>query len=300
MTNELDILRAGCDEVAPGVHAYMVGNTSPNSTIVMGGGEVMLIDALMTTRQSAGLRDAVSTLTADPVTRLIYTHRHGDHILGAELFAETVHTVFASASTVEFVRTMQNDFIPLFAAWRRTPQDERDVLAVTKVVLPNVAVERVASVFVGETEVRMITQTLAHSPSDMLVLLPAHGVLCTGDIWSPRIVPGVRDGRTEGWIARLEEIYDMDPDVLMPGHGPWTRDRFYVRELRDFLAVAWDATQKGAKAGKGVRDILADIDLTAWSQFHGMNRYPEVIERMLEENQEHPSKYDAALAAKKG
>jgi glyoxylase-like metal-dependent hydrolase (beta-lactamase superfamily II) len=299
VVRDLDVLGAGCDEIAPGVYAFMTGATGPNATIVHGGGEVMLIDALMTLRQSARLKTAIDGITSDPVTRLAYTHRHGDHVLGAETFASSLHTVAGTPATTEFLRTMGEDYIPLYASWRRNEQDEADVRAISQVVVPNLSIETEASLFVGDTEVRLVRQQLAHSPSDLLALLPEHGVVCTGDIWSPRIVPGMRDGRTEGWIQRLEEIYDLHPEVIVPGHGPWTKDRYFVRELRDFLAVAWEATQAGVAAGKDVAAIVAGIDIDAWSHFYGLDRYPEVIARMYDERLERPSKYDEALTEKK-
>jgi len=293
---ELDVLRAGFDEIAPGIHVYMTGNTGPNSTAIVSGGEVMLIDALMTTKQSARFKAALAEVTDWPVTKLAYSHRHGDHVLGAEVFGD-IPAVFGSPSTVDFLRTVGDDYMEIYAQWRRTPEDAADVRAIQHVVRPNIAVESTLEVWAGDVRVRLLRQEFGHSPSDMLVLLPDHGILCTGDVYAPRIVPGMRDGRAAGWLDRLQEIYDMDPQIIVPGHGPWSRDRYFVQELRDFLATAYDATQAGIAAGEQPEQILERIDQDEWKVFHGMKRYPEVIGRMFEELEDRPSKYDQVLEA---
>jgi cyclase len=291
---ELDVLRSGFDEIAPGVYLYMTGNCGPNSMVVVDGDDVLMVDALMTTKQSRRLLDALRGVTPAPVGTLVYTHRHGDHTLGAATFAP-VPSVIGTPATADFLRSMRESYLPLYASWRRTPQDAEDVLAIPGVIVPNIEFDTTMTVYVGNTVVELTRLDEGHSPSDLLVHLPQHGVIATGDVWSPRIVPGMRDGRAEGWIKRLDDIYDMNAPVMVPGHGPWTRDRDFVRELRDFMSVAWEATKKGFAAGADVDAILGEIDLDAWSQFYGMNRYHEVIARMHDELSGKPSKYDTAL-----
>lgn len=292
---ELDVERGGFDEIAPGIYVYMTGNTGPNSMAIVSGGEVMLVDALMTSTQSEGLKKALREVTDAPVTKLAYSHRHGDHILGASVFGD-IPAVFGSPSTVDFLRTVGDDYMEIYAQWRRTPEDAAEVRAIPNVVKANIAVENTLEVWAGDVRVRLLRQELGHSPSDMLIYLPDHGILCTGDVYAPRIVPGMRDGRASGWLTRLQEIYDMDAKIIVPGHGPWSSDRYFVGELRDFLATAWDATQAGIAAGKTPEEITTGIDQSEWSVFRGMQqRYHEVIARMFAELEDEPSKYDQEL-----
>lgn len=280
--------------VAPGVHVYMTGNHGPNAVFVVGTREVLLVDSLMTTKQSRKLREAIQGVTDLPVSTLVYTHHHGDHVLGAETFAP-IPTVVASVACATFLHAMGESYLPLYASWRRTPQDAADVLAITTVVRPTVAFDSELTLYLDDMPILLKQGGPGHSPSDVRVFLPEHGVLITGDLLSHHGVPGMRDGRAEGWLQRLDEMYDMDPAVIVPGHGQWTTNRQVIRDFRDFMGAAWEASREGFARGESVEQVVESIDVSRWSGFHDMKRYREVIGRMFEELEGRPSKYDLAL-----
>ena len=65
----------------PGNRGYMV-----NSTMIIGDKGVILIDTGFSDEIGRHLKKAIASITKKPVTHVINTHDHGDHILGNSAF----------------------------------------------------------------------------------------------------------------------------------------------------------------------------------------------------------------------
>jgi glyoxylase-like metal-dependent hydrolase (beta-lactamase superfamily II) len=60
----------------------------------------------------------------------------------------------------------------------------------------------------------------AHTAGDVIVHLPAQRVVFTGDVLFRLCTPIGWEGTYDGWIAALDTIVGLAPDVIVPGHGP--------------------------------------------------------------------------------
>jgi cyclase len=176
------------------------------------------------------------------------------------------------------------EYVALFASWRRTPEDARDVGKVKRVVYPDITFKDELTLYHGDLRIELKHLGPAHTTNDTLVSIPEREVLIFGDVLAYRMVPGMRDSRTAGWIQRLEETQALAPRLLVPGHGTWTEDKSIIREARDFLAETWAAAQAGYAAGRSWEETYAGLDLAQrWGHFHGLNRAHEMIRRMYDE-----------------
>src|SRR5438067_11640282 len=267
--------RKACEEVADGVFAYMSGRGGPNAGVVVGAESVLLIDTLMTPRMSAELRQAIRNVSTKPIRMTIFTHHHGDHVLGCERFSPPAIMVAQENARTRLVKLGQ-EFVPLYASWRRTPQDAKDVSKVKRVVYPDITFKDEMTLYHGDLRVELKYLGPAHTNNDIIVSIPEREVMIFGDVLAYKMVPGMRDSRTPGWIARLDETYAMAPRLLVPGHGTWTEDRSIIPEARDFLADMWAAGKAGYEAGRPWEEVYGELDLQKrWGQLHGLNRAHE-------------------------
>jgi glyoxylase-like metal-dependent hydrolase (beta-lactamase superfamily II) len=87
-------------EVAPGI--YMLTNGNYQSVFMMTGAAVILIDApeLLVKFIPA----AVADVTDEPITTLIYSHGHSDHIGGAHLLAVPGLEILAEEGVATFIQ----------------------------------------------------------------------------------------------------------------------------------------------------------------------------------------------------
>jgi cyclase len=278
-----DPYRKACEEVADGVFAYMSGHGGPNAGFVVGAESVLLIDTLMTPRMSGELRQAIRKVSTRPIRLTIYTHHHGDHVLGCERFAPP-SLVVAQENLRARLEGLGQEYVALFQSWRRTPRDAREVGKVRRVVYPDITFKDEMTLYHGDLRIELKYLGPAHTNNDVLVSIPEREVLFFGDILAYRMVPGMRDSRTPGWIARLDETYAMAPRLLVPGHGTWTEDKSIIPEARAFLADMWAAAKAGHEAGRPWEEVYGELELPKrWGQLHGLNRAHEALRRTYDE-----------------
>jgi hypothetical protein len=104
----------------------------------------------------------------------------------------------------------------------------------------------------------------AHTPGDAVVYLPYVGVVFAGDILFNGVTPIMWAGPVENWIAALELIEGLAPDVVVGGHGP-PGGVAEVRALRDYwthLAEAVGAAP-GEDAGELTERLLGSEEWAA-------------------------------------
>ena len=141
---------------------------------------------------------------------------------------------------------------------------EFDGITVAK---PTETFEGSLTLHVGGTEVRLFEVGPAHTAGDVIVYLPAAGVVFTGDILFVGGHPIVWAGPVENWIAALDRILALGPAVVVPGHGPVTDMRAVTAE-RDYLA--WLAQEARLRFEAGLSPIEAARELAsdyaAWTE----------------------------------
>src|SRR5205814_4691152 len=128
------------------------------------------------------------------------------------------------------------------------------------VTRPTDTFEGALTVHAGDREVRLFEVGPAHTRGDVVVHLPAEGVVFTGDILFVGGHPIVWEGPVANWIAALDRILALEPSVVVPGHGPVT-DTGAVRAERDYLA--WLAREARLRFEAGLSPLEAARDLAA-------------------------------------
>lgn len=235
-------------KVAEGV--YALKGAGGNLGLVVGSDRAFLIDD-----QYAPLvpkiRAAIAAVTDKPVSFVLNTHWHGDHVGGNEAFAETGTLVVAHDN----VRTrLSSDQV--MAAFDRT------VPAAPKGALPVITFNDQASFHVGGHTVRAIHIPSAHTDGDAIVHLPEVNVIHTGDLVFYGLYPVVdysNGGSLKGMAdatARLLEMSNEDTRFI-PGHGPVVIGRQELAEYLEMLRVVHARLEKLIGEGKTLEEVIA-------------------------------------------
>ena len=270
---------AGLTEAAPGVHVWLQPNGSwgeTNAALVAGEGESLLVDTLWTPGLTRAMLDAMAAVTAAaPIRRVVNTHADGDHCWGNQLFAgteivatnaaaEEMHalpprTVGAFRRLAAGLRAGGRLRLPASAAGEYVsgmfaPFDFGDV----ELTPPTRTFEGELTLEVGGRAVELIEVGPAHTGGDLIAWIPDARTVIAADILFTGVTPVMWAGPTERWIAALDRIAALEPDVVVPGHGPLA-GLADVRTLRDYWELVDERAQEGLTAGRSPYEIAHAI-----------------------------------------
>ncbi len=307
MTVARPTFRHGLQEVADGVYAYLQPDGGwgwSNASLVTSGRTALLIDTLFDLKLTAAmLAEMEPLLGADGIETVVNTHANGDHCWGNQLLRSA--TIVASNGTAEEMRDgMQpgqlaaikadpKAFGPpgAFLAQVFAPFDFGDIT----VIPPSVTFERELRLHVGLRELRLVAVGPAHTLGDTLAWLPAERVLFTGDIVFNGSHPIVWNGPFSNWRAALDLIVKLDPEVVVPGHGPVT-DVNGALTMRRYFDELTAEVRRRFDAGQAVGEAGMDITLEGFEHWGESERLAANVEQLYREFGGEPSAPAMAMA----
>lgn len=238
----------GLVESADGAWAWIQPNGGlgeSNAGLVIGDGESLLIDTLWDERLTGAMLAEMAPLTEGsgaPIRTLFNTHGDGDHWYGNGLLATDVEMI-ASEHAIEQMRaeppSMLTRLAPvggLAGIVGKVPllpgrSGMRGLAAFGSMLgrydfggadprIPATSFAGSLLLEVGGRRVEIFEVGPAHTIGDAIVWLPDVGALYAGDIVFNGVTPIMWAGPVENWIAALERIELLEPEVVIGGHGP--------------------------------------------------------------------------------
>jgi len=233
-------------------HAYYVqgeaGMATENEGFISNAGfvvtneGVVLFDALGTPSLAWTLLQKIREITDKPITHMIVSHYHADHIYGLQVFKEAGAKIIAPTGALTYLgsETASNlleDRMMSLEPW---------VNEQTHLVSPDQIIDKATRFSLGGLTFEMNYLGSAHSDGDLTLFIPEEGVLFSGDIIFEGRVPFVGDADTKVWLSKLKDLETDGLKVLVPGHGPHAQDpnqavrmtREYVAHLRSVMGQA--------------------------------------------------------------
>jgi glyoxylase-like metal-dependent hydrolase (beta-lactamase superfamily II) len=301
----------GLQEVAPDTYAWIQPNGGwgeSNAGLVVGEDGAALIDTLWDVRLTARMLAAVRERIAVPTTTVVNTHSDGDHVWGNQLLAGAEFVATAAAARV--IRAERPEEIARFkalaGALRRLAPLPLPVLGRLKLpFLPRLSAGSLGeyvgamldpydfsgisvtppgrefdgelSLSVGGRELRLIEVGPAHTVGDLIVHVPDVRVCFAADVLFVDVAPVMWAGPTANWIAALDSILALAPEIVVPGHGP-VSGRAEVEILRAYLEWLEAAAGPRLAAGRSVpataRELLSSREYrdAPWAHWDGPER----------------------------
>jgi glyoxylase-like metal-dependent hydrolase (beta-lactamase superfamily II) len=200
---------------------------------VIGGDDgLLVIDTRTSHRQGAELLADLSELPGT-VRWVVNTHHHHDHCFGNWVFrdAELWGHERCATRLMAHGETMRAELI-------EGMPDEADEWREVVVTPPRVTFGHRATIEVGDRAVELRYLGRGHTDDDIVVTVPAVGVLFAGDLLENGAPPYFGDGFALDWPATIEALIGLTTGPVAPGHGEVADRAFAERSLEELRAVA--------------------------------------------------------------
>jgi glyoxylase-like metal-dependent hydrolase (beta-lactamase superfamily II) len=240
------------ESLGRGVYLFRWSEGAYVSVFVVGANGVLATDPI-NRQAAAAYREAVHEVTPLPITEIVYSHDHRDHIVGADVLAPDAE-VIAHRNTLAHIRYRQDPDI-------RPPTrlvDDGDVI--------EVGGRRVGVHYFGPN----------HSDSNLALSFDTDRgqLLMFVDTLEIGIVPyrTLPDTNLRGYLSTLRAAAALHPDLVLGGHsgpgpGVWIDNYLgYLEAMRRSCARAMAAPQTepdpepepaGARAASSAESIIA-------------------------------------------
>jgi len=190
---------------------------------------------------------AIKELTPKPVTLLINTHTHGDHVSGNVEFPASVDVVVQANTRTNMEK------MPIFKEHNNNGMAKRTFT------------DRM-TIGSGADQIDLYYFGPGHTNGDAWVVFPAHRTLHSGDIFAGKSIPLIDTNNGGSMLqmpATLRKTYEgiSNVDTIINGHTPAQTTWADLQEFADFNQELVDWMQAGLKAGKTPEQLAAEWKL---------------------------------------
>ena len=209
---------------------YVIPGAGGNTTVFVTEGGVVLVDTKLPNNGEAILNQ-VRTVTDKPVSLIINTHSHPDHIGSNDYLGATADVI-----------THENT---------RKWMDANPRVALNPMVMPDRTFTDRMTLGSGDDRIDLYYFGAGHTDGDAFIVFPALRAMCAGDIFAWKMAPLI-DPLAGGSVLALPDTLEKalngipNVDTVIEGHGDvntWDGFRDYIRFSR--------ALVDAAKAGVG-------------------------------------------------
>ncbi|HIE91989.1 MAG TPA: MBL fold metallo-hydrolase [Acidobacteria bacterium] len=221
--------------------------------------------------------ETMRLITDQPVSTIINTHTHGDHVGGNVDFPASVQIV-AHENAATRMREME-----IFAG-------------AGAVGLPDRTVGDTMTLFEGRDQIDLYHFGAGHTDGDIVVVFPALGMAHLGDLFAFMGTPYIDVNNGGSGIAYPETLDRIVASIdgvrrVIPGHIPpppgspmrgwitWDDLEEYARFNRDFL----DGVRASKAAGRSVDEAVAALDFGTRYPNHTMDRAAANVQAIYDE-----------------
>ncbi|MDI1272331.1 MBL fold metallo-hydrolase [Polaromonas sp.] len=236
-------------------------NFISNAGFVVTPAGVVVIDALGSPALASRLIAEIRKVTPQPVTHVIVTHYHADHIYGLQTFKELGARIIAHRGAQAYLNSE--------TARLRLETSRQELApwidAQTRLVEADEWIDNDKDLVVGGVRFQIKHVGPSHTPEDLAVFLPSEKVLFAGDLVFRSRIPYVGQADSRHWIVALDNLLSFDTAVIVPGHGPLSSEaRKDMQLTRDYLVYLRKAMGEAARNLEPFDEAYKAAD---WTQF---------------------------------
>jgi glyoxylase-like metal-dependent hydrolase (beta-lactamase superfamily II) len=268
----------GLHEVGDGVWAYLQPDGGwgwSNAGLITDDGASLLVDTLFDLRLTADMLDEMQRVTsaANHIGTVVNTHANGDHCYGNALVADA--EIVASVRCAEEMAELPPS--AMAAVMRAAPSLGAAGEFLSRVfapfvfegieaTLPSTTFSGRLELRVGDRPVTLLEVGPAHTGGDVVVHLPDSGIVFTGDILFHGGHPIVWAGPVTNWMAACDRILELEPTVVVPGHGPLATPAA-LSALKGYFEFLSAEARARHDQGMSPIDAARDIDLRDYAEW---------------------------------
>jgi len=273
-----------------GTQLFMFSGDGGNVVAIVDSGSTLLIDSGVDSR-AAELDHAVFNATARPVTRLVNTHYHFDHIGGNVFFGAAGVTIIAQENVKKRLSSPQN--VALIGL--------HDGPYPTQ-ALPTLNYASTMQLRQGSQDLTLINYGPAHTDGDTIIFIAPANIAMVGDIFSNAFYPIIDlslGGSIDGIIHTVDQILARTDEQtkIIPGHGP-VATRADLQKYRDMLVQVRERVQALVTAGKTMDQTVAAAPTKEFDAKWGSGYVPaDVFTKLVFASLSNPQKASARVAA---
>lgn len=199
-----------------------------NIGLIVGTEAALLVDTGNTPEQGAEVLASATALAGVPVTHVLLTHDHHDHVGGLAGMGEVVSVAHENLTAVEVGRTFS----------------------------------MALAVDLGDQRVEALHFGAAHTDHDVLVYVPGENVVFTGDLLEEGADPQFDDrGSLSNWPMVLDGVLGASNAAtrFVPGHGAVV-DREFAFVQRAEIGMLYSQTEMLIQQGTALADAASAVE----------------------------------------
>jgi cyclase len=278
------------EELAAGVYTRLgSGPIQPNCGFIVGDETVTLFDTTYSPAAARAIAADVARVTSLPIANVVISHHHWDHAWGTQVFSGArvighANTRAALLERADASRETLRKRSDAAAGWMCVPSEqfaaELDELQIT---LPTITFTEQATLWAAGREIQLLHFGAAHTNGDVLLYLPAEGIVFGGDVICNRLIPVLGDGDPAHFGQVLQAVAELQPRIVLPGHGalggPEELDQF----ARCLAALCAEVAAARANGAADAAAALEQVKLADFEDWAGWDFVPGSVRRIWDQ-----------------
>jgi cyclase len=246
---------------------YMITGGGGNTAAFITDKGVVVVDTKYA-KWGQAILDKIKSVTDKPVTIIINTHTHGDHVGSNNEFAGNIEIVAHEncKASMEKMEQFQGDgkkFLP-----HRTYKDKMSLLD-------------------GKDKVDLYYFGRGHTSGDTIIVFPALRTMHTGDLFAAKATPNIDMNNGGSGVEYPKTLQNAASNIknvetVIPGHSPVT-DWKAFEEFTEFNRAVLEAVQQAKKDGKSAEDAAAALKLPEKFKDFGTPRLKDNVTKIYTE-----------------
>jgi glyoxylase-like metal-dependent hydrolase (beta-lactamase superfamily II) len=175
-----------------------------------------------------------------------------------------------------------------------------------QLALPTTVFEERHVLDLDGTEVQLIYVGPCHQIGDTIIHVPREKVVFAGDVVFRECTPMGWNGTYEKWTKALDLIISLDPEVIVPGHGPVCGIEGAM-EMQAYLEYVREESRRFFGQGLSALEASKKMDFGPYGGWRAPARlfmnveraYREFRHEAADEPWDHAQVFDAVLAVAK-
>ena len=226
-------------KVSSRVHANWDGETGGNVGVIELSDTAIVVDAQYP-GSARKFRAAIQRVTGKPLSHLLLTHIHGDHVFGNMVFRD-LEIVSHRRLWEKMEEGLKKEWAPaslekMLETYRTETPERWWLFEGLEIVVPT-------TTFTDSWEIEGVkfTHHGGHSDCSSTVYVPDDRTLFAGDLLFVGRFPWAGDptANPDHWIESFQAMLKMDIETIIPGHGPLCDLDEVEKQLAWMKEVRW-------------------------------------------------------------